>query len=42
LKVETGPHRIELRAEGYEPLFFEVRVQPDRTITYSSEMKKLP
>ena len=42
LKVETGPHRIELRAEGYEPLFFEVRVQPDRTITYTSEMKKLP
>lgn len=41
LKVESGPHRIEVRAEGYEPLFFDVRIQPDRTITYTGELKKV-
>jgi hypothetical protein len=38
LHIEPGPHRIEVRAEGYEPLSFEVRIQPDRTITYTGEL----
>jgi hypothetical protein len=42
LRIETGPHRIEIRAEGYEPLTFEVRILPDRTITYEGELKPLP
>jgi hypothetical protein len=42
LHIETGPHRIELRANGYEPLSFEVNIQPDRTLTYKGELKKLP
>lgn len=41
LHVETGPHRIEIREEGYEPLIFDVRVLPDRTITYEGELKPL-
>jgi hypothetical protein len=41
LKLEPGPHRIEVRLEGYEPLSFEVRILPDRTITYKGEMEKL-
>jgi hypothetical protein len=41
LHVEPGPHRIEVRADGYEPLSFEVRILPDRTITYSGELKPL-
>ena len=40
LRLEPGPHRIEIRLEGYEPLTFEVRIQPDRTITYKGELKK--
>ncbi len=39
LKVDYAPHRIEVRAEGFEPLVFEVRPQPGRTITYSGELK---
>jgi hypothetical protein len=42
LHIETGPHRIELRADGYEPLSLEVRIQPGRTLTYKGELKKLP
>jgi hypothetical protein len=42
LKTESGPHRVEIRLDGYETLAFEVRIQPDRTITYSGELKKAP
>lgn len=42
LKIESGPHRIEVRGDGYEPLFFDVRIQPDRTITYSGELRPVP
>jgi hypothetical protein len=38
LHIEPGPHRIEIRADGFEPLIFEVRIQPDRTITYTGEL----
>jgi hypothetical protein len=42
LHIESGPHRIEIRADGYEPLSFEVRIQPDRKLTYQGELRKLP
>ena len=42
LRMETGPHRIEIRQDGYEPLSFEVRILPDRTITYRGQLKRLP
>jgi hypothetical protein len=42
LQLESGPHRIEVRADGYEPLSFEVRVLPGKTITYKAELKKNP
>ena len=42
LHVDSGPHRIEVRAQGYEPLAFEVRITPDHTTTYQGEMKRIP
>jgi hypothetical protein len=42
LHLEAGPHRVEIREDGYEPLTVEVRIQPDRTVTYSGELKKIP
>jgi hypothetical protein len=39
LRLEAGPHRIEIRAPGYEPLVFEVRLQPGQTITYRGELQ---
>ena len=40
LHIEPGPHRIEIRADGYETLEFEVRMLPDRTTTYEGELKR--
>jgi len=42
LQLESGPHRIEVRQDGYEPLSFEVRIVPGKTITYKAELKKNP
>jgi PEGA domain-containing protein len=40
LRVEAGTHRVELRAEGYEPVQFEVMITPGDTITYKGEMTR--
>ncbi len=42
LHLDSGPHRIEVRLDGYEPLDFEVKITPDDTVTYSADLKKLP
>jgi hypothetical protein len=41
LDLEPGPHRIEVRAAGYEPLTFDVRVTPNQVITFRDAMKPL-
>jgi hypothetical protein len=41
LHVETGTHRVEVRAEGYEPLTFEVRITPKHATTYQGELKRI-
>jgi hypothetical protein len=40
LHLDSGPHRVEVRAPGYETLGFEVRITPDHTTTYQGELKK--
>jgi len=40
LHLDSGPHRIEVRAPGYETLAFEVRITPDHTTTYQGELKR--
>jgi hypothetical protein len=42
LHVEAGLHRVEISAPGYEPLTFDVRIEPNQTLTYHGELKKLP
>jgi hypothetical protein len=42
LKLDSGPYRIEVRKPGFETLTFDVRVQPDRTITFRGEMRVIP
>jgi hypothetical protein len=41
LHIDSGPHRIEVRAKGYETLEFEVRITPEHTTTYTGELKKV-
>ena len=42
LRLEEGPYRIEIVAPGYEPLEFEIRIQPGRKITYRGELRPRP
>ncbi len=41
LHVDSGAHRIEVRANGYETLEFEVRITPEHTTTYTGELKRI-
>ncbi len=34
LNLVAGPHRIEVREQGYPAIAFDVRVEPGETITY--------
>jgi hypothetical protein len=42
LDLTPGPHRIEIRADGFAPITFEVNVEPGRTITYRADMQPAP
>ena len=42
LRLDGGPHRIEMRKPGFEILTFDVHVQPDRTITYRGGLRPTP
>jgi hypothetical protein len=42
LNLDVGPHRIEVRHPGHEPLTFEIRTQPDEKITYQGTLQPLP
>jgi hypothetical protein len=39
LRLEEGPYRIEIVAPGYEPIDFDVRIQPGRKITYRGDLR---
>lgn len=41
LGLEGGSHKIELKAEGFEPAEFEVLITPGETVTYKGELKPI-
>lgn len=41
LHIEWGPHRIEVHKPGYETLTLDVRIEPDRTVTYRGDLRPL-
>ena len=41
LRLEPGPHRIEIREDGYETLAFDVRITPDQTVTYTGALQQI-
>jgi hypothetical protein len=41
LAVEAGSHRVEVRAEGFETVQFDVLVTPGETITYKGELTRI-
>jgi hypothetical protein len=42
LRIEAGPHRIEIRSPQYETLTVDVRIEPDQTMTYRGQLLKQP
>jgi hypothetical protein len=40
LTLAAGPHRIELRAQDYEPVTFDVRIDPNETIVYRNALER--
>jgi hypothetical protein len=42
LPLKAGSHRVEIRAEGYQPLAFEVMIIPHETVTYKGELRRAP
>lgn len=38
--LEPAPYRIELRAAGYETVTFDVRIVPNETITYRTDLQR--
>jgi hypothetical protein len=42
LNIVEGVHKIEIRANGYAPLTFEVKIEPRETITYHGELQPQP
>jgi hypothetical protein len=41
LHLQSGPHRIEIREPGYQPLSFDVNLQPGQTITYKGDLQQI-
>jgi hypothetical protein len=42
LKLPAGPHRIEIRAPGFETLTFDVQIRWDDTTTFEGELRRGP
>src|SRR5207244_10605919 len=40
LTLAPGPHRIELRAAGYQPVTFDVRIDANETIVYRAALER--
>ena len=38
--IEVGPHRVEIRADGYETATFDVRIAQNETTTYSRDLDR--
>ena len=41
LALNSGRHKVEVRAEGYETAEFDVLISPEQTVTFQGELKKL-
>ncbi len=42
LRLEEGPHHVEIAERGFETLVFDVRILPGETITYGGDLVPLP
>jgi hypothetical protein len=41
LHIDPGPHHLQIRADGYEPLDVDIDIRGNRDVSYSGELKKI-
>ena len=41
LRLTGGRHTVEIRAEGFETIELDVRITPEKTVSFTEKMKKL-
>ena len=41
MELTTGPHHVEIRAPGFRSIAFDVRIEPNDTVTYRGELQPL-
>jgi hypothetical protein len=41
MDLTSGPHHVEIRAPGFRPITFDVRIEPNDTVTYRGELQLL-
>ncbi|HKB11376.1 MAG TPA: PEGA domain-containing protein, partial [Vicinamibacterales bacterium] len=42
LTVPAGPHRLEIRAAGYQPVTVDIQITPYETLTYRASLDRTP
>jgi PEGA domain-containing protein len=42
LMLVPGPHRLEVRAAGYESTTVDIRISPNETLTYRASLDRIP
>jgi PEGA domain len=42
LTLPAGPHRLEIRAPGYQSIAVDVRIAPYETLTYRAALERIP
>jgi len=42
VNLEPGPHRVEVRRDGFQPVTVDVNIQPGRTVTYRMPLRPAP
>ena len=41
LALNSGRHKVEVRAEGFETAEFDVLISPEQTVTFQGELKRI-
>lgn len=42
LTLDSGPHRVEIRAPGHENVVFDVQIEPGETVQYKRDLARRP
>jgi hypothetical protein len=40
VNLEAGPHHVEVQEAGFEPIAFDVIIQPGQTVTFRADLPR--